>query len=777
MHPMYLRLLASFIMLVSVFFGLRFSQEGFNHIQEFKQLERIVPTSILGSLNGAAQLQGLAYPLSHNAVLRSPKAGVESLYYRYLLEKQERDSDGDTSWVTKKDISKSVDFKIIDRSAAADVYSGSWVDEIQWSMSESYSSTQGDWRYSEWRIEPEDSVLIFAWADVVETKNMPPELSLRFDKPGNYLPIISKHSAEYVRAGLGNIAILKIWGGVSLLALSLLAFIYAAQIHRILVFLSFLAVVTAGILGSYGLATLSSDVRSGSIYLFEQTLKTERVARGILESRAMPPDSWAEFNEDTSTRWSELDDWQKIRFQDIRLNLVFLREVYLSQIGQFPENLYAWFFGLAEPNLVIHLTPREKTISSERLASFDRTKVTGHAFWLVLIGLFVFIATSWFGFRFAKVKRMIENVQTTATLGVSFGIAEVKGRVKLCDENSLKGPVSRQRCIWYRYLIEEHQKSGKNSRWVTISDDTDSSAFYCRDLEGELLVNPSGAEVHTQHKKVEREGSMRYSEWAIRPGDKLYAIGQAAINEQEGDQLVLSKGEDKDDIFILSNYSEKELMIKKAAKSMLALTLAFSAMFLASVSYRAMSGQFSATDYLLSGLLAPAFLMFFMIVLHYNDLIFLKKRAQRNWANIQVSLKKRSTLLKQLQAVVGQYQTHEGELLEKIVTLRKMLKHDFNSPSSLEPFLLSEHQLVQDLHVKVEDSPDLKANDLVTQFTETLTKLENEVALMRVGYNDAVNEYNIRVQSFPDLVLAKTFGFVEMERLNFDEEIANAVKL
>jgi LemA protein len=48
-----------------------------------------------------------------------------------------------------------------------------------------------------------------------------------------------------------------------------------------------------------------------------------------------------------------------------------------------------------------------------------------------------------------------------------------------------------------------------------------------------------------------------------------------------------------------------------------------------------------------------------------------------------------------------------------------------------------------------------------------LEALETEVALIREGFNDAVTQYNERIQSFPDLLLAKLFKFKKMKRLSF----------
>lgn len=330
------------------------------------------------------------------------------------------------------------------------------------------------------------------------------------------------------------------------------------------------------------------------------------------------------------------------------------------------------------PRKDLALSVAERAQAAERFALFQQTTVGGLAFWWVLIGGLVFGALTWIGFHFASVKRMIENIPTSASLGVSFGMAEVKGDVVFLGDSQdqptgLTGPVSHKSCVWYRYLIEERRGSGKHSRWVTLSDETKSTRFYCEDSEGRLEIDSEGAEIITRHKKTQKQNSMRYTEWSIRPGDQLYAIGPVNVDSVKGDTLILGQGE-KDDLFILSNYSEKEIMIRKAANSMIGLGMAFSALFFAAIFYHAMNGQFSATDYLMSGIVGPIFLTFVMFVFHYNDLVFLRQRADRNWANIQISLKKRFNLLMQLQNVMSEYQQYEKTLLTKITEQRKNYK-------------------------------------------------------------------------------------------------------
>ena len=50
-----------------------------------------------------------------------------------------------------------------------------------------------------------------------------------------------------------------------------------------------------------------------------------------------------------------------------------------------------------------------------------------------------------------------------------------------------------------------------------------------------------------------------------------------------------------------------------------------------------------------------------------------------------------------------------------------------------------------------------------------LVSLENEIALMREGYNHAVEVYNTRIHTMPDMIFAKMFGFTERDFILVDD--------
>ena len=71
----------------------------------------------------------------------------------------------------------------------------------------------------------------------------------------------------------------------------------------------------------------------------------------------------------------------------------------------------------------------------------------------------------------------------------------------------------------------------------------------------------------------------------------------------------------------------------------------------------------------------------------------------------------------------------------------------------------------------VEDYPDLKGNEVMSNLMDKLVLVENEVALMRDGYNDSVELYRTGSQRFPEVILAKAFGFRNADFLRAELEV------
>jgi LemA protein len=59
--------------------------------------------------------------------------------------------------------------------------------------------------------------------------------------------------------------------------------------------------------------------------------------------------------------------------------------------------------------------------------------------------------------------------------------------------------------------------------------------------------------------------------------------------------------------------------------------------------------------------------------------------------------------------------------------------------------------------------PDLKADDNFRQLQDELSEIEEQLQGARRYYNATVRDLNARIQSFPDVLLARPLGFAEAE--------------
>ncbi|MCH8263360.1 MAG: LemA family protein [Proteobacteria bacterium] len=70
-----------------------------------------------------------------------------------------------------------------------------------------------------------------------------------------------------------------------------------------------------------------------------------------------------------------------------------------------------------------------------------------------------------------------------------------------------------------------------------------------------------------------------------------------------------------------------------------------------------------------------------------------------------------------------------------------------------------------------EDYPDLKANQSFLDLQKNLTDVENHIQYARRYYNGTVRNLNIRIDSLPDMLIARIFRFVPAEFFDFEEAV------
>ena len=160
----------------------------------------------------------------------------------------------------------------------------------------------------------------------------------------------------------------------------------------------------------------------------------------------------------------------------------------------------------------------------------------------------------------------------------------------------------------------------------------------------------------------------------------------------------------------------------------------------------------------------------------YNRLVSLKHNISKAWSNIDVLLKQRHDELPKLVEVCKQYMGYEQETLQKVMEARSQVSQA-REGGNLPALGAAETQLrlgLGNLFALAEAYPDLKADSTFQHLQNRITALENSIADRREYYNESVNLNNVRIEQFPDVIVANKFGFKPAELLEFsDEETAD----
>ena len=233
----------------------------------------------------------------------------------------------------------------------------------------------------------------------------------------------------------------------------------------------------------------------------------------------------------------------------------------------------------------------------------------GELFFYAIIGFFVGIWLFYSGFKRLKLKRLIENMPTSPIRSLAMGLAEIYAEVlpytellksKLTNfgeaipKQTLHSPFSNKECLYFKYTIERYVRSNKRSYWVTVKQGEAGKYLLVKDKTGTVLVNTENAEVDIPLDNEYGSGflrnpskhvinflksnnlayeswlgsnlTMRYREYFIAPGDKLYILGTAGKNpfmklntaQQNYEGIMIQK--DHNPLYYISDKDEKSVV-------------------------------------------------------------------------------------------------------------------------------------------------------------------------------------------------------------------------
>lgn len=148
------------------------------------------------------------------------------------------------------------------------------------------------------------------------------------------------------------------------------------------------------------------------------------------------------------------------------------------------------------------------------------------------------------------------------------------------------------------------------------------------------------------------------------------------------------------------------------------------------------------------------------VIVAFNALVRARNLVREGWSGIDVQLRRRADLIPNLVQTVQGYATHEHNLFVDIVARRNAALTKVATAEKAVAEQALQGSLGRLIAV-AEAYPALKADQNFLKLQEQLSEIEEQLQMARRYFNGTVRDFNIRIQSFPDLLLARALGYRE----------------
>jgi LemA protein len=156
----------------------------------------------------------------------------------------------------------------------------------------------------------------------------------------------------------------------------------------------------------------------------------------------------------------------------------------------------------------------------------------------------------------------------------------------------------------------------------------------------------------------------------------------------------------------------------------------------------------------------------------YNGLVRVRAAVKLAWSNIDVLLVQRHDELPKLVETCRQYLQYEQPTLERVMQARSAVA-GARSSGNVAALGAAESGLrtgLAGLFAVAENYPDLKANQAFQHLQQRISGLEQAISDRREIYNEAVNINNVRIDTFPESLIASRYDFPPAQMLHFVAE-------
>ncbi len=184
-------------------------------------------------------------------------------------------------------------------------------------------------------------------------------------------------------------------------------------------------------------------------------------------------------------------------------------------------------------------------------------------------------------------------------------------------------------------------------------------------------------------------------------------------------------------------------------------------------------------------ILLAVFLLYNSLKGMYNNMVEKSEKVKTAWSDVETQYQRRYDLIPNLVNTVKGFAEQEREVLTGVTEARSRASSIQIDPANLDENTLQQFQQAQGqlnsalsrLLVTVESYPDLKSNQNFLELQSQLEGTENRIAVSRQRFNAATQDYNILIQSFPEITLAGLFGFEQKPLFEADQGAESAPKV
>jgi LemA protein len=158
----------------------------------------------------------------------------------------------------------------------------------------------------------------------------------------------------------------------------------------------------------------------------------------------------------------------------------------------------------------------------------------------------------------------------------------------------------------------------------------------------------------------------------------------------------------------------------------------------------------------------------------FNRLVHLRNMVRESWRDIDAELQRRYDLIPNLVSTVKGYAAHEREVFDSVTALRTAAMAEHGPADEQAPREQALGRGVAQLMAVAERYPDLKASQSFLALQHELVNTEDRIQISRRIYNANVRAYDSLVQTFPSLIIARTFNFGALPYFEIEPSVRDA---